>query len=100
MRRFPHDFYNDVCIEFLKNMAKAMGPNSRLIVCDMLVPEQVEVYGPEEVYWLDLNLMITTGKEKTLGEFKVISDAAGLDQVKVYPSGVGAAVQLEARLKR
>ncbi|KAK0626920.1 hypothetical protein B0T14DRAFT_562785 [Immersiella caudata] len=51
MRRFLHDFYNDVCIKFLRNTAKAMGPDSRRIITDMLVPEQVEVYGPKEVYY-------------------------------------------------
>ncbi|KAK4453846.1 Sterigmatocystin 8-O-methyltransferase [Podospora aff. communis PSN243] len=100
MWRFLHDFYGDVCVQFLKNTAKAMRPDSRLIVCNMLVPEQVEVYGPKEVYWVDLNLMLISGKEKTLSEFKEIFDAAGLELVKVYPSSVGATVQLEARLKR
>ncbi|KAK0651525.1 S-adenosyl-L-methionine-dependent methyltransferase [Cercophora newfieldiana] len=98
MRRFLHDFYNG--IEFLKNTAKAMGPDSRLIICDMLVPEKVEVYGSQEVYWLDLNLMAMSGQERTLSEFNEIFDAAGLELVKVYSLGVGATVQLEARLER
>jgi len=100
MRRLLHDFYNPVCVEILKNTALAMGPDSRLIVCDMLVPEMVEVNGPRELYWLDLNLMTMSGKEKTLKEFNEIFDAAGLELVKVYPSGIGRTVQLETRLKR
>ena len=100
MRRILHDFYNEPCVEILRNTAKAMGPDSRLIVCDMLVPEMVEVNGPKELYWLDFNLMLIGGKEKTLKEFEEIFDAAGLELVKVYPSGIGATVQLETRLKR
>lgn len=50
MGRLLYDFYSDVCIEFLKNAAQAMGPNSRLIICDMLVPDTVEVHGSKELY--------------------------------------------------
>ncbi|KAK5662736.1 hypothetical protein OQA88_6143 [Cercophora sp. LCS_1] len=100
MRRFLHDFYNDVCIQFVKNTAQAMGPDSRLIITDMLIPEKVEVGQLKDLYWLDFNLMSMSGKEKTLKEFNEIFDAAGLELVKVWPSGIGATVQIEARLKR
>ena len=66
----------------------------------MLVPEVVEPGRYKELYWLDLNLMSITGKEKTLAEFNDMFDAVGLELVKVWPSTVGATVQLETRLKR
>lgn len=100
MRRLLHDFYNPVCIEILKNIVPAMGPDSRLIICDMLVPEQVEVGESTELYWLDLALMTASGKEKTLTEFHSIFDAVGLELVKVYPSNVGKTAMLETRLRR
>ncbi|KAK3685849.1 S-adenosyl-L-methionine-dependent methyltransferase [Podospora appendiculata] len=100
MRRLLHDFYNPVCVEILRNTVSSMGPDSRLIVCDMLVPEKADVNGSKELYWLDLNLMCISGKEKKLTEFVEIFDAVGLELVKVWPSGVGATVQLETRLKR
>jgi hypothetical protein len=99
MRRLLHDFYNPVCVEILKNTVPAMGPDSRLIICDMLVPERVEIDGPMELYWLDFSLMTISGKEKTLKEFNDIFDAVGLELVKVYPSGIGKTVMLETRLK-
>ncbi|KAK4251751.1 hypothetical protein C7999DRAFT_27829 [Corynascus novoguineensis] len=100
MRRLLHDFYPSVCIEILRNTVSAMGPDSRLIVCDMLVPEKVEPGRLKELYWLDLNLMSISGKEKTLEEFHEMFDAVGLELVKVWPSQIGATVQLETRLKR
>lgn len=101
MRRILHDFYNPPCIEILKNTVSAMGPDSRLIVCDMIVPEKVDVEnGPKELYWLDFSLMLISGKEKTLREFEEIFDAAGLELVKVYPSALGSTVHIETRLKR
>lgn len=100
MRRLLHDFYNPVCVEILKNVVPAMGPDSRMIICDMLVPEKVEVWGPHELYWLDWSLMCLGGKEKTLAEFKDILDQAGLELVQIYPSGMGATAMVEARLKQ
>ncbi|GAB1315078.1 hypothetical protein MFIFM68171_05288 [Madurella fahalii] len=100
MRRLLHDFYPPVCIDILKNTVSAMGPDSRLIICDMLVPEKVEVGRLKELYWLDMNLMAISGKEKTLAEFQQMFDAVGLELVKVWPSEIGATVQLETRLKR
>ncbi|KAL2256328.1 hypothetical protein VTK26DRAFT_1831 [Humicola hyalothermophila] len=99
MRRLLHDFYNPVCVDILRNTVQAMGPDSRLIICDMLVPEGVD---PSKgiLYWVDFNLMGIGGKEKTLAEFKELFDAVGLELVKVWPSTIGATVQLETRLKR
>jgi len=100
MRRLLHDFYPSVCIDILKSTVSAMGPDSRLIVCDMLVPDKVEPGRLKELYWLDLNLLSISGKEKTLDEFNQMFDAVGLELVKVWPSEIGATVQLETRLKR
>jgi len=100
MRRLLHDFYNPVSIEILKNTASAMGPDSRLIVSDMLVPERVEVGGAIDLYWLDFSLLCISGKERTMAEFRRIFDEAGLELVKVYESAVGRTIMLETRLKR
>ncbi|KAE9379800.1 S-adenosyl-L-methionine-dependent methyltransferase [Stipitochalara longipes BDJ] len=99
MRRLLHDFYNPVCVEILKNIVPAMGPDSRLIICDMIVPEMVEIGGPQQLYWLDFSMLILGGKEKTITEFTNIFNEVGLELVKVYPSGVGTTSMLETRLK-
>ncbi|KAI6774411.1 hypothetical protein HG531_001260 [Fusarium graminearum] len=100
MRRFLHDFYTPVCIEFVKNTASAMGPDSRLIICDQLIPDTVEQQEHVDLYWLDLSLLCMSGQEKKKTEFEDILEAAGLELVKIYPSTYGCTVMLEARLKR
>lgn len=100
MRRFLHDFYSPVCIEFVKNTASAMGPDSRLVICDMLVPDMVDVHENMDLYWLDMALLCMTGKEKKKAEFIEIFDAAGLELVNIYPSSFGKTAMLEAKLKR
>ena len=98
MRRLLHDFYDPDVIQILKNTALAMGPDSRLIVCDMLVPDQVQIGGPMTLYWLDFSLLAIGGKERSLDEFKYVFSAAGLQLVDVYNSEGSNVVMLEARL--
>lgn len=100
MRRFLHDFYNPVCIEFVKNTASAMGPDSRLIICDQLIPDMVKEQEYKDLYWLDFALLCMTGMEKKKTDFDEIFEATGLELVKVYPSAYGCTAMLEARLKR
>lgn len=99
LRRLLHDFYIPECTHILKNAVASMGTDSRLIICDMLVPERVEIGEAMELYWLDYSLMSMTGKEKTLQEFKDMFDEVGLELLKVYPSGIGKTVMLETKLK-
>ncbi|KAL3954482.1 hypothetical protein ACCO45_010045 [Purpureocillium lilacinum] len=66
MRRLLHDFYDPKVIDILRNTASAMGPSSRLVICDMLVPDRVQFGGPMTLYWLDFSLMAIGGKRKVL----------------------------------
>ena len=97
MRRLLHDFYDPEAIEILRNTASAMAPDSRLIICDMLVPDYVEVHGPMTLYWLDFSLLAIGGRERSLSEFENICAKAGLDIVRVYPSHGDNTVMLETR---
>ncbi|KAL1838222.1 hypothetical protein VTJ49DRAFT_2920 [Mycothermus thermophilus] len=102
MRRvlYLHEHNLEVCISILRNTAWAMGPDSRMIICDMVLPESVEPERSLEVYRMDLDMMTIGLKEKTVAEFEQMLDAAGLELVKVWRSGVGALVQIESRLAR
>ncbi|KAF5002024.1 hypothetical protein FGRMN_635 [Fusarium graminum] len=88
-----------ICIEFVKNTASAMGPDSRLIICDQLIPDMVKKNEYRDLYWLDLALLCMTGMEKKKADFEEILEAAGLELVKIYPSAYGCTAMLEARLK-
>lgn len=100
MRRLLHDFYDPVVIKILKNTVSAMAPDSRLIVCDMLVPDRVKAGGPMTLYWLDFSLLAIGGKERSLGEFENIFSEVGLELVKVYESQGSNIAMLETRLMR
>lgn len=77
-----------------------MGPTSRLIIADMLMPETTQMGGDLTIYWLDFSMMMLSGKEKSEKEFAEITEAAGLEIVKIWLSGIGAQAQIECRLKQ
>ncbi|KAF8860842.1 S-adenosyl-L-methionine-dependent methyltransferase [Acephala macrosclerotiorum] len=100
LRRILHDFYEPPCIKILKNIASAMGPTSRLIIADMVLPDKTEMGDDMTIYWMDFSMMMLNGKEKTKGEFEGILDAAGLELVKIWPFSFGTQANIECRLKR
>jgi hypothetical protein len=77
-----------------------MGPTSRLIIADMIMPETTEPGGDLTIYWLDFCMMMLGGEEKSESEFELITQAAGLEIVKIWRSGIGAQAQIECRLKQ
>ncbi|XWW93584.1 hypothetical protein V2A60_001518 [Cordyceps javanica] len=99
MRRLLHDFHDCEAIEILRNTASAMAPDSRLLICDMLVPDKVKVDGPMTLYWLDFSLLAIGGKERSLAEFEHICGQAGLEIIQLYPSRGDNTIMLETRLQ-
>lgn len=76
-----------------------MGPTSRLLIAEMMVPERTEIGCDLAIYWLDFVLMLIDGKGKSKKEFEEIVDAAGLETEKIRKAEVGTQVQIECRLK-
>jgi len=99
MRRILHDFYIPVCKDLVKNIASAMGPTSRFIIADMIMPDKVEMGTEVTPYWMDFNLMMLNGTEKSKAQFEEILDAAGLEIVKIHPFAFGCHANIECRLK-
>jgi hypothetical protein len=77
-----------------------MGPSSRLIIADMIMPERTEMGTDMTAYWLDFSMMTLNGKEKSMKEFEQIIDAAGLVIVKIWEGEFGNQAQVECQLKR
>lgn len=99
LRRILHDFYDDVCIEIVRNVASAMAPSSRLLIGDFVVPEKTHVGDDTTVYWMDFSMMMMTGREKTAEQFRAILQEVGLEMMKIWPSSFGPQAIVEARLR-
>lgn len=99
MRMIMHDYADPVCIKILSHLARAMSPASRVLVCDMVLPQRVgEADFPAAV--LDQAVMTMGGKERTERGFRNLFEAAGLELAKVWrvPGVPGGCV--EGKLKK
>jgi len=73
-----HDWNDEESIRILKNIYKAMPVGSKLLIIDSVIPDDSE-NKPHAGKLLDINIMaMTTGKERTLSEFKYLVEQSGL----------------------
>lgn len=73
-----HDWNDEESIKILKNIQKAMSVGSKLLLIDSVIPDNSQNQ-PHAGKLLDINIMaLTTGKERTLSEFKILIEKAGL----------------------
>ncbi|CAP62285.1 uncharacterized protein PODANS_5_12370 [Podospora anserina S mat+] len=97
-RMIMHDYSDAVASGILKQIVPAMNSQSRVLVCDMILPQKVgEADFAAAV--MDHAVMTMGGKERTEEGFRKIFDAAGLELVKVWRApGVPGGV-VEGRLR-
>ncbi|EEU36493.1 uncharacterized protein NECHADRAFT_81295 [Fusarium vanettenii 77-13-4] len=99
MRMILHDYADPTSTRILSRLAEAMSPESRVLICEMVLPPRVgEADFASAV--LDQAVMTMGGKERTEEGFKKILEAAGLELVHTWrvlgvPGGC-----VEGRLKR
>jgi len=97
-RRIMHNWPDKECTQILANTATAMGPDSRLLIGEMVVPEDTS-RDDMTVYWMDFAMLTIGGRERSAKEFAGLLDAAGLKLIKVWKAPSGTQAIIEARLK-
>ncbi|TVY26782.1 O-methyltransferase [Lachnellula hyalina] len=99
IRRIMHNYQDNVCKTILENIAKAMGPTSRLLIAEIIVPARTTVGEDMSTYWMDMVMLGIGGKERRANEFSDLLQSVGLELVKIWPAKVGNQAVVEARLK-
>jgi hypothetical protein len=75
MSHILHDWSADQCKTILKNCHKAMKPESKLLIVEMVVPSGNQ---PSIAKLLDLEMLVTTGGcERTEKEFEILLKTSG-----------------------
>jgi len=89
-----HDWDDERATAILRNVRQAMSPEGRVLVVEGLIPEGDE---PALSKLSDLEMLVMTsgGRERTVEEFRELFAAAGLRLTRVVPMA-GAAFVLEA----
>jgi hypothetical protein len=84
MRWILHDWSDEESIGLLKNVRKVATPNARLMVVESVIPETPEF---DIGKWMDLNMMMmASGKERTVAEFRDLLDEAGFALEQIAPT--------------
>jgi hypothetical protein len=78
-----HDWDDDRAIRILGSCRRAMTRNSRMLLVDMVVPDN----GVNFSKLLDLNMLVMNGgRERTETEFRTLLDASGYKLTKIVPT--------------
>lgn len=84
MRHIIHDWDEAKCLTILGNCRRVMGPTSRLLVVEMVIPPGNE---PSWGKWLDLNMLVLPGgQERTEPEYCDLFSKAGFRLSRVVPT--------------
>jgi len=83
LKQILHD-WNEQCVTLLKNCVRAMRSGGKVVVVEMVVPEDGS---PSMAQMMDLNMMVLLpGRERTEREFNALFQTAGLTVPKVTPT--------------
>jgi hypothetical protein len=79
-----HDWDDDQAVTILRNCRRAMAKNGRVLLVDMVVPDDDATCFSK---LLDLNMLVMTGgRERTKAEFCALLDAADYKLTRIVPT--------------
>jgi len=85
LKHIIHDWSDEHCRKILGNIRKAMSPDGRVLVIELVMPESPE---PHPAKFMDVNMLAMTegGCERTEKEYAELFTASGLKLLKVHPT--------------
>ncbi|CAI7676504.1 unnamed protein product [Penicillium palitans] len=91
LRRIMHDWPDDKAATILRNIRAAMGPDSRVLIDDAVLPDTGANWQSAVA---DLAMMSFAGKERTKHQWEALAESAGLrvEQIHNYVAATYTAV--------
>ncbi len=85
MKHILHDWGDEDCLKILAGCRNAAGADSRLLICERIVPPGNE---PSSAKLIDLHMLMTNhgGRERTENEYRGLLEAAGFRLARVVPT--------------
>jgi len=76
LKQILHDWNDEQCVKILDRCARAMEPGGKVLVIEMIVPDDGR---PADAHLVDLNMLVMLpGRERTATEYAALFEAAGL----------------------
>ncbi len=96
MSNILHDWSDDKCRVILNNCYRAMKPESKLLIVEMVIPPGNQ---PSIAKLLDLEMLVTTGgRERTETEFKTLLGSSGFQFSRNMETSAGVCLIESIRL--
>jgi hypothetical protein len=84
LKNILHDWADDRCVTILKNIHSASRAGGRVLIVEMLVPDQPV---PSPVPFMDMNMLVMLGgRERTPKEFASLLARGGFRVDRVIPT--------------
>lgn len=85
LRYVMHLWQDDKCVEALRAIVPAMGPDSRILIDEVVVPQAASGV-TWQVAWQSLGIAASlAGKERTQAQWENLCEAAGLKILNIFP---------------
>ncbi|GAB4826091.1 hypothetical protein Ancab_040349 [Ancistrocladus abbreviatus] len=80
-----HSWTDEECLKIFKNCYLALPDHGKVIVCEHLIPADIETRDSAKIpYNIDANMLtLTSGKERTKEEFEALAKQAGFEGFRV-----------------
>ncbi|RID53744.1 hypothetical protein BRARA_G01120 [Brassica rapa] len=86
LKRILHDWTEEDCVKILKNFWKSLPNNGKIVVIELVTPDDAENGDINANIAFDMYMLMFTqcsgGKERSRAEFKALAAAAGFNQCK------------------
>ncbi|KAK8061612.1 hypothetical protein PG994_007978 [Apiospora phragmitis] len=100
LRKVMHNYYDDKCRAILRPIVEAMGPDSRLLIGDLILPESARPGNDVLPFCSDLRMLMIGGTERSEAQWKQLLESAGLVIVKIWRlPGAPHEATIETRLR-
>jgi SAM-dependent methyltransferase len=84
LKQIIHDWDDDQATRLLQNCQRALAPNGKLLLVEMVIPPDNR---PSPAQAMDLNMLVVAGgRERTEEEYRHLFDAAGFRLERVIPT--------------
>lgn len=102
MRCVLHGYDDESAARILRNVGRAMNPTSRLLLIEVVLPNQIDRPDPEleKLMMSDLNMLaVTGGRERSEKEWSTLLASAGFDRRKIVtiPGQTGSIIEAARR---
>ncbi len=84
LRNVLHNHYDERSAVILRHIATAMGSTSRVLIGEMIIPDTAAAGSDPLPFFMDLNMFMEGGLERTEDDFRSLLAGAGLELVKVW----------------